>query len=122
MRNEVDNHRSVRVIRWIARILGILYGILWMLSLQFIGLSWPYILLGLLTFTIVGIAWKWSERWGELVAGGMFVIFGIGLFIYDSAIKPPLGSGDLFWICPSILIGILFLIPYVARRGAFSMG
>jgi hypothetical protein len=136
----LEQSRGTKHMRWIARILGLVYGIYIVLA----GLAplpgfWGHylpgalfgvvfftyllpcsvLLLGLLLIMMVAVAWKWSGKWPEVLSGGVFIMWGLPPFVWAciSLLFEPFGLSaipvTLAWICPPLITGILFILAYV---------
>jgi hypothetical protein len=95
----------------------------------------PYILL--IAVVMLGIAWKWTGRWPEVVCGGVFIAWGLILlatiwYVYTGVIYLPGGHIEHhppppfhFYFSPQMLIrlsplvtGILLILAYRRTRPA----
>jgi len=114
---------------WTARILGLVYCAWTVRCIVLLALlfGWQIIfnplwlfILTLISIVSLAMAWKWSGRRPEVVAGGIFIALGLFALIwcvYSGAEPIPLGFclSDpyvMIRICLPIASGILFILAY----------
>jgi len=122
----LEQSKGVVRMRWVARSLGLVWGI-WILAtlVERCLLFWPwpeeaawfvlFIFLGLLPIVMVVIAWRWSGRLAEAISGAVFIIYGGAYPFYSGFPSPPFPyviRMALFGICLPVTIGILFILAY----------
>lgn len=107
----------VKVIRIVARVLALSYGLLLMFNSIVTGSIVLSAVIIAAVAAIMVVACKLSRRSTELAGGGLLIAIGLGFVVYDSVVRPPLGSGDLFWSLSAIVIGILLVLTSIGLVG-----
>jgi hypothetical protein len=115
----------VKYMRWLARILGLVYGVfaIYFWFFQYEPRLLPAAILLSVPFVVaVAIAWKWQGKSPELLGGILFILLGLVPLVHFAA-----SSGVIIFcsepitvaLCfPPLVFGILFILAYSMSKSS----
>ena len=103
----------MNIVRWVARILGILYALMWLSQvpgiLQYSSIPLPIpvqVVLMVSPAVLLPVAWRW-----EKVGGLVLILSIIAIYILVASVKPTFRFGPAAIVrIPGLLAGALFII------------